>query len=930
MAGKHSILSFNVNGVNKKWLNIISLINTHQPIILFIIEPNIKRISQIRKIPNYSSILNTHTDSKLNLLAFTNNKYDITHIANHQTVNTNLTHLSLMLNNMKINAVGMYIKSSTNITDNINIPTGNTILIGDLNARHLEFGDTTTNTAGRKLKSFTNKHNLHLINKDDPFTFQQHFNDKNIYSKIDLAFATPNLLNKGITSNTLPDEGSDHLPLIVAIGARNPPKVLTYKNYNKAEWLGFSQQISYNIPNLPTPTPEIPSINNSIKSLTNLIISASDKHIPNSKTKLKHTIEDSQTIKELKHQRNKINRIIYNNKHIPHPNLINMKNRISKTIRLLYIHASIDKQNTYIKKLNNPKKDHFYWNEINNIINTKPKSENISPLLDNNGILHTSTHGKLNVFQNHYKESFKPINTQQHPEHLNITQTVNTFLNPNNISTETLPETTTETIINIIKKAKHKSAPGPDNIPNILLKHLPYTAIEYITDIFNNCLKISYFPNSWKTSTITNILKPGKNAQLPSSYRPISLLSTLGKILEHVLNTYVHNHIRQHSIIRDSQHGFMPMRGTADALISLIEHMSAGTQTTNKWAISACFFDMQKAFDTVWHNALIYTLIQYNFPQALIRMLSSFLQNRNTRIKLDNTLSHNVHIKAGVPQGSVLAPTLYILFINSFPSFQIPNPNTIQTQMNKKRHIFQYADDTTIALSAATEHATQACLEQWLQQIITYCTKYKIQINPTKSVQLFFKNTNRRHRQITPLNFNNDLIPIKQSTKYLGIRINEHLTWNAEINNRIHLARLHKKTLRNLKIQGINTKTLINIYKSKIRPLLTHTAPILGLINTTQKRKLETTERAILQEITRPLGTYRKIRTETLYEKANITPISTFIHQQIRRYLIKKHNTNTLQIQYTNSPIFHLYTNHYPEGLAPPEALEQQRHPSGI
>ena len=909
-------ISININGIKDKWVHIKTLLQLYTPLILFIIESNISNTNQIRQFQDYNSNLWIHTDYKLNILTYINNSYHIQEQPNQQTENINTAAYKTEYNSIQLNIMGIYIKSGTLISNNIQIPQPNPILVGDMNARCISFGDTSSNRAGTKLREFTLANNLKLINFDTPYTFHQKRRNKMIYSKLDLVFSNNNLIIKGLKADTLEEIDSDHLPIVVKLGKSPIPKAIEIKQYNKTNWTEYASAIDAGINLLPTIESSVESINQAIDELTSLINRTTNRLVPKKRIKTNIKIEDTIYIKQLKSSRNRINKILYNNRNNSNPQLISMKNKINEIIRNYYIDCSMREQNKIAKTLNTEKGTDKYWNLINSILNGKNINNKYSPLLDQNNKPHFAIDKKLEIFQNYYNNIFKEIQISPIPEHQGTIDSVNNYFHTNSLDNEENFEEITEQEINItIKQKKNKSAPGPDSIHNLALKNLSNEAVKYITKLVNSCYKLAYFPEKWRISHITNICKPGKPSTMTTSYRPISLLSSLGKILESVIQTRLHKHILEHNIIRDEQHGFMPTRGTTDAILSLVETMAEGIKPGSILPTTACFFDMQKAFDTVWHSALINTLINYNFSFRLINLIRSFLNNRSAKVKLEGILSNTIKIEAGVPQGSVIAPTLYILFINKFPANHIANPNNMEIEMNRRRHIFQYADDTTISLSAATRNGAQQCLGAWLKLITSWCHINKVRINPSKSVQILFKNALRRteQQQPAPLTLNGEMIPINATTKYLGVNINKFLSWNVEITSRINKSKAHLHTMRSLKYKGVNSSTLLHIYKSKIRPLLTHTTPVLGLINKTNLKKIEVTERKYLQIITKPLGAYRNLSNNQLYQNNKIIPIKTHIEQSIKRYLLKNHSKKALKIRFIDSPMHKLYRQYWPD-----------------
>ncbi|GFW54561.1 probable RNA-directed DNA polymerase from transposon BS [Trichonephila clavipes] len=189
-------------------------------------------------------------------------------------------------------------------------------------------------------------------------------------------------------------------------------------------------------------------------------------------------------------------------------------------------------------------------------------------------------------------------------------------------------------------------------------------------------LKLRHFPRNWKTAIVFPINKPGKNKKFPDSYRPISLLSSLSKIAEHIILNRINQFINDTNFLNPNQYGFT-------------KQPTAQTHRTNlgwfperqiHWSL---LLDIQKAFDRVWISGLIYKLITNNFPAPLIRIINSYLVNRIFKVRVNNTFSLPYRVNIGVTQGSLLAPVLFNIYLNDIPSHP-------QTMLNL------YADDTVI------------------------------------------------------------------------------------------------------------------------------------------------------------------------------------------------------------------------------------------
>jgi hypothetical protein len=238
-----------------------------------------------------------------------------------------------------------------------------------------------------------------------------------------------------------------------------------------------------------------------------------------------------------------------------------------------------------------------------------------------------------------------------------------------------------EEVRGIIGTLKVKKAPGPDKIPNTALKLLPDKAVVALTAIINASLRFCHFPSRWKSANVIFIPKPGKDLLFPQNYRPISLLSNVGKVLEKVILTRLVRATNENHVLPDEQFGFRPKHSTADQLIHVTEFISQGINQNE--STGAIFLDVAKAFDTVWHDGLVYKLHTAGVSLAMVKLLNSFLEDRKFHAKIGNVLSTVREIEAGVPQGSVLSPTLYAIF-----TADIPKPDETKIAL--------YADDTAI------------------------------------------------------------------------------------------------------------------------------------------------------------------------------------------------------------------------------------------
>lgn len=228
---------------------------------------------------------------------------------------------------------------------------------------------------------------------------------------------------------------------------------------------------------------------------------------------------------------------------------------------------------------------------------------------------------------------------------------------------------------------KNSKAPGIDGIKPILLKRLSDVFYSTLTKIFNWCLRNGYFPKQFKMAKVVPILKPGKERKSPKSYRPISMLNVLDKIFEKIVLKRINEFTERNNVLNKEQFGFRKEHSTVHQVKRIVNTIT--TNKSHRKSTGVVFLDIEKAFDSIWHNGIIFKLNKFGFPIYLQKIIKSFLTERFFVVNLDDEFSSQRYIPAGVPQGSILSPTLYAIYTSDF-----------KTQKNQSAAF--YADDTVL------------------------------------------------------------------------------------------------------------------------------------------------------------------------------------------------------------------------------------------
>ena len=224
-------------------------------------------------------------------------------------------------------------------------------------------------------------------------------------------------------------------------------------------------------------------------------------------------------------------------------------------------------------------------------------------------------------------------------------------------------------------------ASGRNCIPVVVLKNCEPELSYILAELFNKCLKESCFPDCWKVLSVVPVFKNVGEKSTAKNYRPVSLLSVVSKVFEKLLNNRIVDHLEKCGLFSDFQYGFRSSRSTADLLTVVSDRIARAFNRSG--ASRAVALDISKAFDRVWHADLVHKLKSYGISGQIFSLISSFLSNRRLRVVLDGKSSQEYPVNAGVPQGSILGPTLFLLYINDLPDDVICD-------------IAIYADDTTL------------------------------------------------------------------------------------------------------------------------------------------------------------------------------------------------------------------------------------------
>ena len=359
-----------------------------------------------------------------------------------------------------------------------------------------------------------------------------------------------------------------------------------------------------------------------------------------------------------------------------------------------------------------------------------------------------------------------------------------------------------------LAKCKNTSAVGSDGISYSLIKKLPNTYKKKVCSMFSDSIRLGHFPSLWKDAIVKRVPKPNKDAKYAKNFRPISLLSCMGKVLERIIAERLSNHMEENNLFTKSQSGFRKHRMTTEQLLRLSEeaHVAFG----KKQVVAALFLDAEAAFDRCWHQGIQYKLKKnLNLPDRFIRLISSFLTDRSLTVVYEGCHSERILLKAGTPQGSPLSPLIYLIYVNDFPD-----------EINKNCSLSQFADDTALWTQAYTHAYAIRKLQTGLNYLEGWCRRWRVKLNGDKSKLVFLSRNNIKPDENYSLHLFNDVVRPSKQAKFLGIQIDERLSFKQ------HFDAIHTSTARRLNVLRVLSRNdvkpiiLLRLYKIYIRSII--------------------------------------------------------------------------------------------------------------
>ncbi len=720
------------------------------------------------------------------------------------------------------------------------------LILGDVNAHHqLWHSEANEDVRGKLIVDTITGLNYGIINEDQPTRVTA-----NASTAPDISMASSNLIP---TTNWKIDSSlrSDHLPIIISISAElkksNSPNY-TYVNYNKADWAKFEEYTE----NIFSVAREVTDVFEAEKYFSKVVQEAAGKFIPAGRIPRTYNALPTEAA-TLIDERDNIKKNNPADNRIP---------EINKNIDKLIRDHRKDKWTQHLSTCQ-PGSTKL-WKTIKGLCDQPVQPDNQGIDFDDNKPTIDAT--KL---ANKFNRQYTPeLDKKPEKELRNILRSMQSKPKHHAQKIKFTPAQTAEAI----KRAKNSKAIGPDGLSPVMLKHLGPNGIKFLTSLFNLILSTAKTPGKWKTAKIITLLKPGKPANKGTSYRPVSILSPPAKILEALLLPYLTDAIE----LADHQHGFRKGRSTLTALQTIKDHIDKGLnrkKPVNRTVSVA--IDLSKAFDTVDHYLLLKDINNLPLNAYIKRFLCGYLRGRQTYVLFRNSTSKYRKVKQGVPQGGVLSPILFNLYMSRMPS----PPGNIK--------LVTYADDSNVLNSGPKFDPIVRELNSYLATLNEWFKSRNLFISPSKSSATIFSTFSNEASLVLQIEVDGQIVPTVKKPTFLGI------TFDTLLSFRQHAANLKTKIQSKnsvlLALTGQNwgkdKETIVTTFKAIGQSIINYCCPIwTPALSQTTWDEIQVAQNAALRAAT---GCHIMSKPDHLHQETKIMTVKDHCEMLSKQFLLQ-------------------------------------------
>ena len=720
---------------------------------------------------------------------------------------------------------------------------GNKFIITiDTNAHHPDWGSPNSDSRGNLISRWVHDNSFILLNSGEP-TFMSNTGS---CTHIDITVCSANIASSLDWKPHHDLLNSDHFPLVIGGNEIDELELVQDKwNMKSADWNLF-QQILLLPENFKSP-------DEACSSFTEAIVEAANKAIKKRSNNINRPSAYWWNAECSKTKREKNKKLTRYKNHRGNIELWIEFKKAKAYFRKAVNKAKKESWENFLDNFTRKMTTTLVWKHLK-MLRNKPSSRNIV-LKDGDKYLHTPIEVANALAFNFSQQSSGVTEDEIFRKHKAESEKSKIIFSED-YNNEDYNRLLTLTELKFALSSCSSKSPGPDTLPYLIIQNFNEHQLHKLLQFLNYIFETGY-PSQWKEGIIIPLPKPNKPRTNVDSYRPITLTNCLSKLLEKIINRRLQYFLESNNYYSQTQSGFRNSHSTLDGLLRF-QHSAQTAINESKFCV-AVFLDIKKAFDTVWHQGLLSKLKNIGLKGNLAKFIQQFLTNRKISVQIANTKSNKFPLVCGVPQGSVLSPTLFTILINDLFS---EVSSVVSTSL--------FADDG--ALWIVSDDLTEALKE--MQDALDIVTEWShtwgLQISHAKTNALII--TKRNTRSPVQLKLEDKVITYVTSMKFLGVTFDSRLTWGTHIKN------IHEKCQKDIQLMRVisynkwssDYTTLLRIYKSLILPKIDYASFLYINTAKTHKLKLDRIQYAASRII---LGALRCTANYKLEAEANIMPL---------------------------------------------------------
>ena len=722
--------------------------------------------------------------------------------------------------------------------------SNNFIIVGDFNSHHplWSFDHSRSNTSGNAIAKILSRHdNISLNTPPKMITYLSPVTGKP--SVLDLCFSSANLApDLRVTSG--PCLGSDHLPIIISLAKESKVEpILTRKRYKikNVEWKEWKQGLpeiewdeDASLTDLNT------KLVHSIKSSSYGIPQTSGKYSP----KFNKPWWDAECARLVAIRRKAKNKL----KNVQSAENIHILREAERNAKIYIKEKKQKSWEEYASTIKFSTTTCEVWNKIRTLRNSYKPPERV---IEDNGAIFTSSKAICKVFADHFENKLNIVYESNNSVDMFFAIQQSIMSMENQAYNVLFGHSELARCLTQLKN----SSPGLDDIENIFLRKLPQNYLDYLLNLFNKSWINEEVPPDWKIGLLVPILKPDKNSMHKDSYRPISMLSCVGKLMERLVNSRLDWVLERNTLLHSCQAGFRKQH-SADDQVLVLENEIRRSLSLGHCCI-VVFLDLSGAFDAVDHRSVLFKLSKMGISGRILGWLQSYLADRSFRVLYRGNVSDDKPSSTGVPQGGILSPLLFNVLMSDIPIL-----NGIKASV--------FADDIAFCASGIDHQRSLYKAQEQLNTIIQWTKTWGQKLNPSKTKAMIFSETTENPSNLI---IEGQVVEYVDGHKFLGLTFDApQLTWNKHIN------KLKIDCLKRVSIMksithhqwGSDRKTLIMIYKSLIRSKLDYGCQFYGCAKNEYLKELEPIQNQCLRIAA---GLRTTVPINSLNVETNIPPL---------------------------------------------------------